>query len=100
RAGDREAHRREGLTRLLTELLREGAQRVLDPRGLPRVDLLERNVGGATDRGIGPVGVHRLEEEARARRILRELLDLLLHERRRRAHALLRPVVSLLAQVA
>ena len=45
------------------------------------------------------VDVDIVEEEARERRELTELDDLLLHERRRGANARLVPVVALLAQI-
>src|SRR5215203_230132 len=82
----------EGPPRLLAEPLCELAQRLLDRRRLPRLDLRERLVRGATDLRVGSVAAHGLEQEAHAVRVLVEALDLLLDERRARVHGLLRPL--------
>ena len=81
--------------------LGEPAQRLLDRERLPRLDRPERGRRGAgRSSGSAAVGADRLEQEADAVRVLRELLDLLLHERHGRADALLGPVDPLLAQPA
>ena len=67
---------------------------------VPRLDRGERVGGGAARLGVGAVGRDRLEEEAHVVGVLRELLELLLHERHRRAHRLLRPVDALLARAS
>src|SRR5436309_14678485 len=80
RAGDGQPDRLKRLSRLLPELVGECPQRLFDGRGIPRLDRLETRTGRRADVGIGAVGRDRLEQEAAEVRVLREALDLLLHQ--------------------
>src|SRR6185437_10746966 len=94
-----EPDRRERRPRLLSELLDKPAQILLDRARLPRRKLFEAVGRRRDDLAVDAVGRRDvLEQEANEVGVLRELLDLLLHERCGREDALLRPVDVVLLQ--
>ena len=103
RAGHGDADRQVHRPRLLAEVVAELLQRDLDLRRRPRLDRRRapppprRGSRASSSAGSGSTSWNRKPGEARE---LAEPPDLLLHDRRGRAHALLGPVDALLAQVA